>query len=107
MKNATNETAANETIVMLNLEELPSDCFVFKHSTRCPVSFAASDAVKGAKWSPTLFWVNVVEQRSLSNWISEHLGVEHESPQLVRVEGGKVTQVFNHREIPKAISSGL
>ena len=35
---------------IINLEDknLPESCYVFKHSTVCPISFGAADEVKAA-----------------------------------------------------------
>ena len=96
----------NESIKPLSVEQLPADCFLFKHSTRCSVSAAAADAVVGHRWSLPLYWINVVEQRALSNWASQHYAVEHESPQLLLIRGNRVEKIFNHNQIRAAISSG-
>ncbi len=87
-----------------NLEEmeLPKTCYVFKHSTRCPVSARASDKVKGEDWEVPLLWLDVIENRDLSNWVAETLDVKHESPQLIKLEGGSVSKVWSHNEITNA-----
>ncbi|MCB0322860.1 MAG: DUF2847 family protein [Bdellovibrionales bacterium] len=92
-------------IIELNEQRLPSDCYVFKHSTRCPISAAAASRVRQAESSLPLYWVNVVEQRSLSNWIAAELQVRHESPQLILLRSGKVEAVWNHGQVgPQAFS---
>ena len=96
----------NKSIIPLSAEQLPADCFVFKHSTRCSVSAAAAVAVKGHQWSLPLYWIDVVEQRALSNWAAQHYGVEHESPQLLLIRSNRIEQVFNHSQIRAAISAG-
>lgn len=96
----------NESIHPLSTEQLPPNCFLFKHSTRCSVSAAAAEAVKAHTWSLPLFWLNVVEQRPLSNWAAQHYGVEHESPQLLLIRDNRVEKVFNHGQIRAAIAAG-
>ena len=86
-------------IVDLTREDLPEAGYVFKHSTRCPVSGRAATAVRGSSWDLPVYWVNVVENRALSNWVADHTGVKHESPQLIRIEGGKAVQVWNHGQV--------
>ena len=58
-------------IIDLQETNLPNNCYVFKHSTACPVSFSAADEVKAASQSKSfdlpLYWINVREQRELSN----------------------------------------
>ncbi len=83
----------------LSEKKLPENCFVFKHSTRCPISANAAAEVKGFTWAETLYWINVVEQRELSDWVRDTYGVEHQSPQLIRIVGGKPAAVLNHHKI--------
>ncbi len=83
----------------LEKEELPPDCWIFKHSTTCPTSARAAQEIGRAVTSLPVFQVNVREQRDLSNWIAETYGVEHESPQLLLIRGGKVEKVLNHYDI--------
>lgn len=85
----------------LSEKKLPANCYIFKHSTRCPVSAAAAENVKQISWKMPLYWINIVEQRDLSNWVEDTFGVKHESPQLLLVEENKVIKVWNHREITK------
>ena len=86
-------------IIDLEEQTLPSDCYVFKHSTRCPVSTVAANAVRNHEFDMDLYWINVVEQRELSNWVSSEYSVKHESPQLLRILNGGVEKVWNHGEI--------
>ncbi len=48
-----------------------------------------------------IYWINVREQRDLSNWVEEAYGVTHESPQLILLKDGKPQQVWNHSEIKR------
>ena len=86
-------------ILSLETQSLPSDCYVFKHSTACPISGAAAEQVRAGDWERPLYWINVIEQRSISNWVEENYGVLHESPQLLSIRDGKVVSVLNHRAI--------
>lgn len=86
----------------LTEEVLPAECFVFKHSTRCPRSARAAARVRATVWPLPLYWVNVVEQRPLSDWVAEFTGVRHASPQLLRLSGGAATAVWNHGAILEA-----
>ncbi len=76
--------------------------FLLKHSTQCPISaeaysaFAEFDRLGGANRPWTCALVRVIEERSLSNQISEQLGVEHESPQLLLIFGSKVLWHDSH-----------
>ena len=86
-------------IIYLAEKNLPQDCYVFKHSTRCGVSAHASNKIKSTEFDLPLYWVNVIEQRDLSNWIAQQYGEVHQSPQLIKIKSGKVEKVWNHSEI--------
>jgi bacillithiol system protein YtxJ len=87
------------TIIDLSVEALPVDCYVFKHSTRCPISTEAARVVKTHAFELPLYWVNVIEQRELSNWIAATYGVQHESPQLIEIRSGAATRSLSHYAI--------
>ena len=65
--------------------------FIYKHSTACPISGAAYrrvseyDAETNGQGS-SIYIVNVIESRPLSNQIAEDLGVQHRSPQIILVK---------------------
>lgn len=92
--------------IALQDEELPDNCLVFKHSTRCNVSETAAEAVRAATFTLPLYWVNVIEQRALSDWIERFYGVRHESPQLLLIKNGRVDSSWTHFAIPKVLSTG-
>jgi bacillithiol system protein YtxJ len=85
----------------LHEKKLPETCYVFKHSTRCPISSRAAEVVKGSEdvLPHTLYWINVVEQRELSNWVAEEYGAQHQSPQLLLIREGKVAGNWTHGAI--------
>ena len=97
---------------IINLEDknLPQNCYVFKHSTVCPISFSAADEVKVASKAKSfelpLYWVNVREQRELSNWIAEFYNVKHESPQLILIENNKAQNNWSHSSIKANVFEG-
>jgi bacillithiol system protein YtxJ len=77
--------------------------FVFKHSTTCPISFAAHHRVT-AHWNgrtglPPIYLVKVIESRPLSNAIAAETGVTHQSPQLLLVREGKAAWNASHGNI--------
>lgn len=90
-------------IIEFTDKNLPKDCYIFKHSTACPISFAAANEVKLAKLSLPLYWINVIEERPASNWVAETYKVTHQSPQLILIENGKVTSSWSHGEIKKEV----
>ena len=86
-------------IIPLTEEKLPADCLVYKHSTRCPISAAAGSEVESFPWKKPIYWINVIEQRELSNWVQKEFKVPHASPQLLNISGGKVVKVLSHGDI--------
>jgi bacillithiol system protein YtxJ len=89
------------TIIALQEKTLPGACYIFKHSTTCPVSAHAAGEVQAMQGELPIYWVNVREQRELSNWVAEHYGVRHESPQLILLRDGKPEKVWSHFEISR------
>ncbi len=82
--------------------KLPADCYVYKHSTACPVSAAAAQVVESTAFDLPVYWVDVIEQRKLSNQVAKRYGVRHESPQLLKIERGAATTVLSHHHISPA-----
>ena len=83
----------------MDREELPADCYVYKHSTACPISAAAAEVVRRHSFDLPVYWINVIEQRPLSNWVADAYGVRHQSPQLLKVNGGRIEQHWSHFDI--------
>ena len=83
-------------IINLENKTLPENGFIFKHSTRCPISSRAAKVVKKSHYEGDIYWVDVVERRDLSNWIADELNVVHESPQLLYLKDGKVAKTWSH-----------
>jgi len=76
--------------------------FLFKHSTRCPVSaHAHAEYARFAGEHPEVACreVLVVEQRPLSQQIAQQTGVAHQSPQALLFSGGKVVWNATHFSI--------
>ena len=78
---------------------------VFKHSTACPVSWAAHlQVMKFADQHPDfpLRVVPVIQERPASNKIAELTGIRHESPQVILLREGKVISAISHGSITLA-----
>lgn len=75
---------------------------LYKHSTRCPVSSNVYKEVQSfAHRYPDIpvYMVKVREYRELSDAVSEHLGVAHQSPQIFLVSDGQQTWSASHYDI--------
>jgi bacillithiol system protein YtxJ len=93
------------TIVPMQDKALPEDCLVYKHSTTCPVSATTGREVREIATDLPIYWVNVREQRELSNWVAATYGVQHESPQLILLKAGKPEKVWSHYEVKRTVLS--
>jgi bacillithiol system protein YtxJ len=68
---------------------------IFKHSTRCSISRAALDRLE-RNWKKEevghldTYFLDLLTYRGISNEIESLLKVEHESPQLLVLNKGKV-----------------
>lgn len=90
------------TIIPLSEKTLPPSCLVFKHSTTCGISAGAAREVRAMTTELPIYWINVREQRDLSNWVAETYAVTHESPQLILIKDGKAAQVWSHYDVHRS-----
>jgi len=78
---------------------------VFKHSTSCPISAGAREALQHYVDDSTVdanvdfAVVHVIEERPVSNAIAEDLGVQHKSPQAILVKDGRPVWHDSHWNI--------
>jgi bacillithiol system protein YtxJ len=91
------------TIIALKEKSLPASCLVYKHSTTCGVSARAAKEVEALQTDIPIFWVNVREQRDISDWIAETYQVTHESPQLILLAEGKAAKSWSHFQVNREI----
>ena len=78
---------------------------LYKHSPICGASAAALTEVKSlhrAAPGVPVYQVDVIHQRDLSAAIAAHLGVGHESPQVILVCNGKAVWNTSHFRIKAA-----
>jgi bacillithiol system protein YtxJ len=86
---------------------------LFKHSFRCGVSGAAEQQYdRFVDQNPGFLtgWIDVVEQKPLSNWVAELTGLRHQSPQAILFVDGKIAWSKTHHSItddrlPAAVGS--
>lgn len=75
---------------------------VFKHSTRCSISTTALSRFE-RDWDVTSavkpYYLDLLEHRNISNAIAQDTGIEHESPQAILIEKGKVLKSATHLSI--------
>ncbi len=81
---------------------------VFKHSTRCSISSMAKNRVE-REWNLDIpiYYLDLLNFRSVSNLIAQLSGVEHASPQLIVFQNGKSIYDASHNAIaPSEIKIG-
>ncbi len=76
---------------------------IFKHSTTCPISFAAKmrmdELVSANENAGEYYYLDLLQFRTISNEIAERFQVHHESPQIVVLKNGEVIYDESHLDI--------
>jgi bacillithiol system protein YtxJ len=77
---------------------------LFKHSLTCPVSTRAHAAFQAylqgdPDRSVEYAWLAVQRARPVSTAVAERVGVRHESPQALLIQGGRAVWNASHWEI--------
>lgn len=80
-----------------------SKVLIFKHSTRCFISKTVLKAfekqIETSDKNYTFYFLDLLENRALSNEIETRFDVVHQSPQLIVLENGKATHNASHQSI--------
>lgn len=77
---------------------------IYKHSTRCSISLMAFDRLERS-WDASAtgnlkrYFLDLLSFRDISNQIAERFNVEHQSPQILLISGGKSVLDLSHYEI--------
>jgi bacillithiol system protein YtxJ len=77
---------------------------IFKHSTSCFISKTVlrnfeKEIEEAEEPGTTLYFLDLLAYRSLSNKIAEDFAIRHESPQLIVIENGKAVNNASHQDI--------
>ena len=78
---------------------------LFKHSTRCSVSNMAWKMFQ-QEWNNNespVYYLDLLNYRSVSNAIASQLQIEHESPQVLVIKNGVCVYHATHQAIDAAI----
>ncbi|MBK8566902.1 MAG: bacillithiol system redox-active protein YtxJ [Saprospiraceae bacterium] len=78
-------------------------CLIFKHSTRCSISFMAKHRLE-AQWDFNAteiepYYLDLISYRNVSNEIAERFQVYHESPQILLIKDGDCYHDASHLDI--------
>ncbi len=75
---------------------------IFKHSTRCSISFLAKKRLESS-WSfgdeLPIYYLDLLSHRNISDEIVRQISVKHESPQLIVVKDGNPIYDASHLSI--------
>ena len=91
---------------MSELEKIKEDSFqnpqfIFKHSTRCSISqmvLSRFDS-KNDSVSLSVYLLDLLNYRDLSNQIADDFNTKHESPQLLVIKDGECYKHSSHTSI--------
>ena len=93
-----------EQIEKIKAESNETPVLIFKHSTRCNISRTSLDRLErnwqeGEMSNIKLYFLDLISHRDLSNRIADEFNVEHESPQVLIIQGGNSVYDKSHFEI--------
>lgn len=104
---------SEDQLKQLDVESNNQKIIIFKHSTRCSISSMALNRLE-KNWNDATmkeikpYFLDLVRYRNLSNQIAEMYSIDHESPQVLIISGGKCVYTATHSEISyDSISSQL
>ncbi len=74
---------------------------IFKHSTRCSISFMAKSRFEGGyeEVDMSFHLLDLIRNRPISNQIAEDYAIRHESPQILLIKEGKCIYSATHNAI--------
>jgi bacillithiol system protein YtxJ len=76
--------------------------FVYKHSTRCPISTMAFQEVAALNEEypdVPVFVIDVVAERRLARYVAERTGITHHSPQIILLVHGEPAWSVTHFDV--------
>lgn len=73
---------------------------VFKHSTRCSISSMVKNRLeRDISEDVTVYYLDLIAHRNVSNLIAQISGVTHESPQIIVFKEGSAIMDASHTAI--------
>ncbi|MES2627536.1 MAG: bacillithiol system redox-active protein YtxJ, partial [Bacteroidota bacterium] len=90
------------TSLIADNQQSGSPIAIFKHSTRCSISATVKSRLE-RKWPFSdefpIYLLDLLEHRDISDRIAGELSIQHESPQLIVLNQGKVMYHASHLDI--------
>jgi bacillithiol system protein YtxJ len=106
------ELTSSEQLKQAIESSVENAVILFKHSTRCSISSVAKSRFE-SNWNTELskvsiYYLDLIAHRNISNEIAELTGIEHQSPQAIVLKNKEVIYDASHSEISaKAIENLL
>ncbi len=86
----------------IKIESTKQPILIFKHSTTCSISAMALNRME-RNWKDDAgikpYYLDLLNNRTLSNQISRTFGVEHQSPQILLIQNGECVYDESHMGI--------
>ncbi len=93
------QSAAQLEEITRRSAEIPQ--IIFKHSTRCSISNMAKTRLERSQVAANaeFYYLDLLQNRPLSNQVAEIFGVYHESPQILIIRNGECIYDESHNGI--------
>jgi bacillithiol system protein YtxJ len=93
----------NDQQQLQNIKSANGYSIIFKHSTRCSISMMAKKKFE-LDWdvlpeNMSLYFLDLLSHRDISNAITDVFQVHHQSPQLLLIKDGECIFESSHGEI--------
>ena len=98
-----NWTSLESAEQISGIKQQPGYSLIFKHSTRCSISMMVKKRFE-LDWNNlpddmTVYFLDLIKYRELSNKIAADFNVYHESPQLLLIKDGECVLDLSHGEV--------
>ncbi len=92
-----------EEIKLISDRSYQVPCLIFKHSSRCSISYVAKLRLE-SDWpfqenEMDSYFLDLIANKETSNAVAEQLQVHHESPQIIVIRQGEVILDASHLDI--------
>jgi bacillithiol system protein YtxJ len=98
-----NNISAIDDIATIKARSVKRPCLIFKHSTSCEISSIAKYRLE-SDWNFEAdqlepYYLDLIANRPISNYIAEAFEVYHESPQILLIVNGECIHDASHLDI--------
>ncbi len=87
----------------IKIKSVEKPQIIFKHSTRCSISAMAKRRLERTwdidETKATIYYLDLIAYRSISNKVADDFGVTHQSPQILIIKNGQSIFDTSHNDI--------